>query len=321
MVDLDEVNRRWGPARWVWSARAKYLFHEDGTERRDLAPVDEVTAEDYSDESGWWTCHRDHAEDKLSVIYRSAGKDDDFPLVGPRDLRYVFLATKNARPLKHDPFAGKFANHHGCPYVVVSQFDPPITIDRLRREFGDTWPALRAGFVQAAMPMPPEVWERLIEIDRENRVSGVTTRSAPTFSPAEREAREARVQDWLATNLTVLRAIGLDLTLRDQSWLCGWDHQGRIDLLLEERTRPGHLVAVELKVDEVRREAVAQVLGYVGWLRQQPWVRDARGLILGNGAHRQVPFVLDVLDERLVQRVDWSDLPLPPEIRRELRLV
>ena len=75
-MELTEINRRWGrPAtKWVWAARPRYLFAEDGSERDFLTPVSDVRTDDYSDETGWWTCDPRTKIDDLAVIYPSAGK-------------------------------------------------------------------------------------------------------------------------------------------------------------------------------------------------------------------------------------------------------
>ena len=158
-MDLLEVDRRWGAAarKWVWSARPRYVFEDDGSERDWLEPVDDVLPEDYEDESGWWTCHPETRIDDLAVVYRNAGRNDPepFPIVGPRDLCYIVLVTSEPFPLKDDPLARELAKFHGCRYVVVSRFEPPVPIEDLRNDpVLAEWPALRAGFVRAAMPCP-----------------------------------------------------------------------------------------------------------------------------------------------------------------------
>lgn len=95
-MDLREVDRRsgGGARKWVWSARPRYVLEEDGTERPDLEPVEDVSDDDFEDETGWWTCDPDTAVGDLAVIYRSSGiQDPDYPVRGPKDLAYVALAT------------------------------------------------------------------------------------------------------------------------------------------------------------------------------------------------------------------------------------
>jgi len=292
-MDVREVDQRWGAtaAKWVWSARPRYLFEDDGTERADLEPVDEVIAEDYSDELGWWTCDRKTEMHDLAVIYRTAGKADDL-VRGPKDLCYVCLAVSDAFRLADDPLAGAFSKHFGCRCVVVARFEPPIRIAELRADpVIRDWGALKAGFVKAAMPMPANIWTRLVEMTgspRAPRRPPVTGRATPRLPERQRRRVEGRLEDWLEAHPQALREVGLDVVVHQRQMLCVPDHNGTIDLLCRRAGQDGDFVVVELKAEEIRREAVAQALGYVGWLRSQPGVRTVTALIIGLDLHPQV---------------------------------
>jgi hypothetical protein len=159
---VREVHRRYGQAarKWVWVAGPMYVFEDDGKSRADLVPVDKVLPEHYEDDNGWWTCHADTEEGDLAVIYRSGAKNaaGRLPARGPKDICQVSLATSNARRLAVDPLAGEFLDQYGCLCVVVAEFSPTIGIRTLKTDPEImAWPALRAGFVKAASPMPEAV--------------------------------------------------------------------------------------------------------------------------------------------------------------------
>ena len=270
-MDLREVDRRYGDrAKWVWSARPRYVLEVDGSERLDLEPVDEVVEDDLEDETGWWTCDSRTEVGDLAVIYRSSGNQDpDYAVRGPKDLAYVTLVTSDAFPLDGNPVAIEegFAKKHGCRHVVVAKIEPPIALTELR---GDPvlreWPAFRAGFVKAAMSMPDEVWRRFVELaagdERPPSTPTRPRRQRRQLKPAlERRRIELQLETWLAQHLEVLLPHGFDLEfVRRQGYLCG--HEGTLDLLCRRADQADAHVVLELKVGEVRRDAVGQLLGY-----------------------------------------------------------
>ena len=313
---VSEVDRRYGKAakKWVWVTGPMYVFDEDGTSRADLV-VGEVLPEHYEDDNGWWTCHRDTRMGHLAVIYRSGARNhtDRLPTKGPKDLCQVVLTTSDARALADDPLAGEFSDKHGCLYAVIAEFTPTLEIQTLRADpVISTWPALRAGFVKAASPMPEEVWRRLVELD----TMSVPARPPPRRrSAAERRAIEHRLEQWLTEHLDQLEPLtGGALELVGTQWPCGEEHGGVIDMLLRWPDQPGCLVVVELKADVVKRDAIAQALGYVGWLRQQRKVQEVSSVVLGLGVQLQVPWVLSMLSDE-VSVHDWDELTLPVELR------
>lgn len=102
--------------------------------------------------------------------------------------------------------------------------------------------------------------------------------------------------------------------------LCNPGHEGTIDLLCLRNDQPSSYVAVELKADEVKRDAIAQIVGYVGWLRSRPEVEHAIGLVIGLEQHIQVPWVLGVLPRGVVRVAHWSELGLPVDLAEDLGL-
>lgn len=321
-VKIREVHERWGSSatKWVWSARPRHVFEPDGTERDDLEPVNVLTRDDFSDETGWWTCHPNTRVGDLAVIYRSTGDKDveGFPVRGPRDLRYVCLATSDAFALADEPLAGEFADKHGCRSVVVAEFEPPVGIAELRSDPQiRSWPALRAGFVRAAMPMPNDVWARLVEISEEEP-DGPGGPVPPDRAAPPLDLLERALETWLESHPDALRAVGLDVCVAGrQVHLPG--HDGTVDLLMRRTDRPNSYVAVELKAGEIRRDAIAQVLGYIGWLTAHPDVEEASGLVIGLDPHIQVPWVLSAI-AALVDLAHWRDLDVPADLGRRLEL-
>lgn len=326
-MDLREVDRRFGKGahKWVWSARPRYVFDEDGSERPDLEAEEHLSDEDLEDETGWWTCHPETAIGDIAVIYRSLGRQDpDYPVRGPQDLAYVVLATSDAFALDQDPFAiGEgFADKHGCHHVILAKIEPPVGLGELRADpVLRDWPALKAGFVRAAMAMPEQIWQRFVEIattdERPHKPPGRPRRPLRLRRPSiERRRIESELEVWLAENLDVLRPSGLHLELVGrQVYLEG--HEGTMDLLCRRTDRRDEYVVLELKVDEVRRDAVGQVLGYLGWLRQQSEVSQATGVLIGGWEHTQLPYALSEVDEK-VQWITWDDVDLPLDVRRLL---
>ena len=317
---VAEVDRRYGKTanKWVWVAGPMYLFEADGKPRADLVPVDEVLPEHYEDDNGWWTCHPETRTGDLAVVYRSGARNNAgwLPTSGPKDLCHVIVATSNAFPLAEDPLAGEFSDKHGCLFAVVAQFNPPVAIKTLR---GDpvisTWPALRAGFVQGSSRLPEDVWRRLVALDRDS-----LDRTPPPRRPsaAERRAIEHRLETWLSEHLDQLEPLVRGpLELVGTQWSCGEVHGGVIDMLLRRPDRRGELVVLELKADFVKRDAIAQALGYVGWLRQQHGVEQVSSIVIGLGVQSQVPWVLSMLGDEVVVH-HWDALALPVELRELL---
>jgi hypothetical protein len=303
--------------------QAPHVFEEDGSERTDMEPVDEVLPEHYTDEAGWWTCDPRTKMHDLAVIYRSTGAagPDRYPVLGPKDLRYVCIALSDAFPLADDPLAGEFSDHYGCRYVVVARFEPPISIGELRSDpITREWPALKAGFVRAAMAMPNEIWDRLVEITGIHRTHPRRGRCTARLTEGEQHHLERRLEDWLEQHPQQLRRIGHDVVAYQRQMICHPDHDGTIDLLYKYADRPDSFLAVELKAGEIKRDAVAQVLGYVGWLRNQPGVSNASALIIGLDPHLQVPWVLATLPDGLVQIANWDALDLPDGLARAISL-
>lgn len=317
---VTEVDRRYGKTanKWVWVAGPMYLFEADGKPRSDLVPVDEVTPEHYEDDNGWWTCHPDTRTGDLAVIYRSGARNDPgrMPTTGPKDLCQAVLVTSDAFPLAKDPLAGEFSEKHGCLFAVVAQFNPTVAIQTLRADpVISTWSALRAGFVQGASRLPEDVWRRLVELD-----NGATARTPPPRRPsaAERRAIERRLEEWLSEHLDELEPLaGCALELVGTQWPCGKEHGGVIDMLLRRPDRRGQLVVVELKADFVMRDAIAQALGYVGWLRHQHGIEQVSALVIGLGVQSQVPWVLSMLAGEVTVH-HWDALALPVELREML---
>lgn len=156
---IKDIDRRYaeGAAKWVWVSGPKYVFEIDGAPRQALLPVEEVLSEHYEDDNGWWTCHPKTKAGDHAVVYRSGAANDagQLPRRGPKDFCQVVLATSDAFPLADDPLAGEFSIKHGCRFVPVAEFSPPVEIGELKADPAlAAWPALRAGFVRSAYQLP-----------------------------------------------------------------------------------------------------------------------------------------------------------------------
>ncbi len=322
-MDLREVDRRYGGSRkWVWSAQPRFVFEDDGTERPDLEPVEDVGDEAFEDETGWWTCHPDTKAGDLAVIYRSSGnKDPDYPVRGPKDLAYVALVTSEPPfALDRDPFAIEqgLGGKYGCNVLIVAKIEPPVGLAELRADpVLRDWPALKASFVKAAMPMPDAVWRRFVEVAASDGRSPSARRpQRRRSSTLERRHIERQLEDWLTESLDALRPHGLDLELVGRQIYCE-GHEGTMDVLCRRAGGRAEFVVLELKVDEVRRDAVGQILGYLGWLRRRREVSEATGVLIGGWQHPQVPYALDEVDAK-VQWISWDTLDLPGDLRHLL---
>ncbi len=171
------------------------------------------------------------------------------------------------------------------------------------------------------MPMPQEIWDRLVEMSSTGR--GMRPRGArrtPRLPERKRYPLERQLEEWLEAHPEELRRIGFDVVVHRRQMLCIPGHDGTIDLLCRRAGQPNRYLVIELKAEEIRRDAVAQVLGYVGWLRTRPGVDDATALIIGLNLHIQVPWVLKTVPDGLVQVTDWSELDVPDELARDLGL-
>jgi len=155
---------------------------------------------------------------------------------------------------------------------------------------------------------------------------GAKSSLIPEAKPAPRVVRrdpevarrlEARLEDWLEANPAALDALGPPLSVEARQVYCR-GHEGTIDLVCRRRDRRDAWVVIELKADEVRRDAIAQVLGYVAWLREDVGTDEVTGVVIGLQPHRQVQWVLDAVDG--VDIAHWSDFDLPDDLRDELGL-
>ncbi len=323
----EDVDARWGKRRkWVWVTRPMYVFEEDGRERGGLEPVGEVLPEHCSDEQGTWTCNPDTRRGDLAVFYRSGAKNDPgcLPRHGPKDLYYIARVTSDAFLISDDPLVAEIGEHHYCRFVVVGRFQPPIGLQTMRaNSVLKEWGALKASFVQAAMPLPQSVWDELVRLDAAGSAGGDDTGTRPPLPTAAQIRRvEAKLEDWLEHRPDVLeRLVGFPVTVQARQLFCGRgqddDHSGTIDLLLRRKSRKSELVVVELKVTEIKRDAIAQTLGYIGWMRSLPRVRTVSGIVIGLGLHPQVPYVLATVPNTVTLR-HWKDIELPAELRAEL---
>ncbi len=320
ITDVDRRYSSYAIAKWVWVSGPQYTFEVDGTPRRALFPVEEVLPEHYDDDNGWWTCHPDTKAGDLAVLYRSGAENEagQLPRHGPKDICQVVLATSDAFALADDPLAAEFSDKHGCRFVSLAEFSPPIEIRTLREDpVLAAWPALRAGFVKSASPMPEEVWRRLVDVDRTRRPRSGGRRQR---TAGERRDIEHQLEQWLARHVEALEPLigGSVELVGGPQWPLGENHGGTIDLLLRRVDRHGNrLIVIELKADLVRRDAIAQALGYVGWLRAQPRVTQVNAIVIGLEEQQQVPWVRSMLGDEIAVH-HWDEVGTLPKQLRDL---
>lgn len=310
-MDLGEVLLRYGTGqKWQWTTSPEFVLDDDGSDRAHLEPVAEVLDWHWTDQNGWWTCDPRTEPGDLAVVYRSQKS---------KDLRYVVLCTSAPFSLADDAGAQRAGLNEkmGCRCVVVSKIEPSIAIQELRDDpIVARWPALRNDFVRGAAPVPDDVWDRLMEMSTGHRPP--RPKPVPPAGTIARKQLEHDLETWLADNLDALRPLGFEVELVRRQFLCDPGHDGTIDLLCQPRGKAKQRVAIELKAVEVDRDAVAQTLGYLGWLDQQTGVGSASGIVIGVGAHRQVEYVLDRVCDDQLHILNWAQLPLPPELAERL---
>jgi hypothetical protein len=183
------------------------------------------------------------------------------------------------------------------------------------------WGAVQNKFTLRAQTMPTSVWEELIRIDGDKTRRARRPPEPPVRppTPEERRAIEKRLEDWLEANIDALEPVlGYPLEVAGRQVPCGSEHGGSMDLLVRRKGRKRPHIVVELKATAVLRDAIAQALGYIGYLQAIHGVQHCEAVVIGVGTpHPQVPFVLDAIPP-IVDLRDWDEFDLPPELRREV---
>ena len=121
---------------------------------------------------------------------------------------------------------------------------------------------------------------------------------------------EAQLENWLANRIDVLADHGWDLEMLNTQVFCGRDHGGTIDMLCRLQNDPSAYVIIELKAGEARRDAVAQVLGYMAWLLEQKGVDNVSSIVIGKRQHSQLRYALRQLDDHVVW-ISWMSCRSP----------
>lgn len=94
-----------------------------------------------------WACHPDTRPGDLVLLYRSQRA---------KDVAYLFRVTS-------DPVHEPGARPWNCEAEVVERFADPVPVAALRADpVTAAWPALRASFVRTGMPVPDDVWDRVL---------------------------------------------------------------------------------------------------------------------------------------------------------------
>jgi hypothetical protein len=259
---------------------------DDGRERRDLEPGLAY------EPGGWWTCHRDTAEGDLVLLYRRKPRSDDelYPVVQGRrfqDIAYLIVAKSDAYGLLDEPGAVEMGWEYGCDFEVIEKFSKPLGYHEMTADpHLAGWGALRRRFQGRAHPIPPDIWDHLLEllhIDR-GEVERLQERKRQRFS------REHDIESALGDDLSVLDDWRLELVARQLVCRNG----GRADLVCLDKRNRRHVV-IELKVGLAGRNAVAQLLSYMASVSQQlPGRREPHGILCAERLDNEARGMIDM---------------------------
>lgn len=272
-IGTENHHRRY----WVWVADQYSYLDDDGNERADLDPRNNI------DNNGWWTCHRDTKKGDLILLYRSRIK---------RDIGYLTQAESDAYSIADDKYASEWEWDYGCDNKFLYKFDNPLPLQDLRANpYLQDWGAYRGNFQKRVYEIPLPHWKRLNSLlAAKNRgykhfLSGVEDSQVSQSILLEEELEEALVND-----LSRLRAFGFDLELcseeldgfRGRQQVC-MGHGGRIDLLCFDRKKKRYVV-IELKNVRANQNTFGQIWTYVGWVQEN--IADKKkvvGLVISRG--------------------------------------
>ena len=129
-----------GEGRWVWVVGPDCYLDESGGDHPKLRPGSAVMR---------WACHRDTRVGDLAVLYRSHRA---------KDIAHLLRVTTDP---SHEPGPRPW----NCGAEVLERFERPVALADLRADpVTAAWPALRASFVRSGVPVPADVWDRLMEM-------------------------------------------------------------------------------------------------------------------------------------------------------------
>jgi len=284
----------------VWVADQRSYLDEEGNERADLDPRNELANE------GWWTCHKDTKKGDLILLYRSRMK---------KDIGYLIQAGSDAYSITDDNIASSWGWDYGCNDNFLYKFNSPLALDSLRENpYLQDWGALRGNFQKRVYEIPEQHWKRLsILLAEQNRgyKSFLSTIEKGRVSSAillEEELEEALVND-----LSRLRPFGFDLELcslkkdgfSGRQYVC-IGHGGRIDLLCFDRKKKQYVV-IELKNVRATQNTFGQICTYLGWVKEN--ISDAKnviGLVISRGIDVRFQSSLKITDK--VFQIDLEEL-------------
>jgi hypothetical protein len=288
---------------WLWVTHPEYYLDDDGRDREDLDPGDDLSV---ADVDGWWTCHRDTEVGDLALLYRAKGNG---PLT-ESDIAYLIQAESDAYRIDDDEYARERNWLWGCDYRVLRKFERPLTYSEISADpYLEDWSALRGRFQRRAWEVPEEIWRRLTALFDKRRPGyerQVVQIERSRVAPVRRG--EEQLEDALEADIAILRPSGFDLKVVARQRICE-GHGGRIDLLC--RRRHGHgWVVVEIKNVRAGRNTLAQIQEYMGWVRQR--LADDRepveGLVVSRGCDVRFEAALAVAPD--VSQVNVEDVGL-----------
>ncbi|MBI2300141.1 MAG: hypothetical protein HYU66_14560 [Armatimonadetes bacterium] len=257
-----------------WSRNRVLAYLADRGPRPSLLPGAD-------DADGWWTCHKDTRMGDLALMYRKTISD----------IAYLFSTTTDARSIR-DPDLLWRGWGWECDYEPLAAFRNPLSLEDMQRDPGLVeWSPLNGNFHRQVFRIQSAHWECLTTLLARQNAGFRETVADHLALPLPKRLSEAQVQSRLAANPRLLRQAGYNLELHQDAELTDtgtevrcWGHDARIDLLCRDRS-DGAFVVVELKVVPADRTTLAQVLGYMGWVRDElAHGAPVRGLVISRGA-------------------------------------
>lgn len=285
---------------WVWVADQHSYLDDEGNERVDLDPKNDIASE------GWWTCHRDTKKGDLILLYRSRLK---------KDIGYLVQAGSDAYSIADDDYASEYGWDYGCDDKFIYKFNSPLTLGQMRENpYLHDWGAYRGNFQKRVYEIPEQHWKRLTGIlASQNRGYKSFITNIEKDRVSKSILLEEELEDALVNDLSRLRPFGFDLELcslkkngfSGRQFVC-MGHGGRIDLLCYDRKKSRYVV-IELKNVRASQNTFGQICTYVGWVKDKiPDAKNVVGLVISRGADVRFQSSMKITDK--IFHIDLEEL-------------
>jgi hypothetical protein len=199
-----------------------------------------------------------------------------------------------------------------CDWRPRFKFEAPLKLADLKADpwLAKNWNALRANFIQRAFRMKPDVWTHTLRLAEKSGNDGIekAVHQMGGQGPSADIMSEQDLEDRLAADPTQIP--GYDLELVGDGYL-GTGRQvsaggGWIDLLGVDRSTGKHVV-VELKAVRAGRNAVGQVMAYVGWVAENlSGGSPVEALVISDGVDTHFASAVKAIPN--LRQIDISDL-------------